>query len=533
MKKHNISKVVLVTILIFLVLTWIIPAAYYSGEYVDQGRVQMGLFDLFSYPLTALSYFGYIALFLILVGGFYGVLFKIPAYRSFLDKIVDLSKGKEKVVLSIMVVLIALLVSICGAQIGVAIFIPFVVSLILLMGYDKIVAAFVTVGSISAGLIGNTYATSNSSILTNALGLNYDFQIGVRFVLLLVAVVLVIFNMLMYIKKTTNGVKIEKKTVKKVEEKVEEVKVEVSKEHKAPAKKSTSKSTKTSGKKTNSKSSSKSRKSVNKAALKDEDIIVIKDNMVESDLIPKADNDKHLIWPFGLILFLIFVLYVLAFLPWASFGVTLFDDVTKAITDFELFGFPIFAKILGSINSFGNWSITDMFLPLALSVLLLSFIYNLSMKEIHDGFVEGAKRALAPAAIVVLLYSVLVLVTYHPFQLTVYKTVLGFTKGFNIVTTGVVAILCGLFNSDIAYSFQSVAPYYASVITKADNFGLAAIIFQSLYGLTMLVAPTSLALLCTLSFLNVSYKEWFKMVAKLLLELFVILLIVFIILAVI
>ena len=57
----------------------------------------MGLFDLFNYPLTALSYFGYIALFIVLVGGFYGILHKIPAYRTFLDKIVAVFKGKEMI----------------------------------------------------------------------------------------------------------------------------------------------------------------------------------------------------------------------------------------------------------------------------------------------------------------------------------------------------------------------------------------------------------------------------------------------------
>ena len=77
MKKHNTSKVVLITMLVFLLLSWILPAAYYSGEYVDQGRVQMGLFDLFSYPLTSWSYFGYLALFIVLVGGFYGVLYTV------------------------------------------------------------------------------------------------------------------------------------------------------------------------------------------------------------------------------------------------------------------------------------------------------------------------------------------------------------------------------------------------------------------------------------------------------------------------
>ena len=72
MKKHNTFKVVLITMLVFMLLTWILPAAYYSGSYIDQGRVQMGLFDLFNYPITAISYFGYIAAFVLVVGGRYG-----------------------------------------------------------------------------------------------------------------------------------------------------------------------------------------------------------------------------------------------------------------------------------------------------------------------------------------------------------------------------------------------------------------------------------------------------------------------------
>ena len=50
MKKHNALKVVLASLIVLLVLSWIFPAAYYSGQFMDQGRVQMGLFDLFNYP---------------------------------------------------------------------------------------------------------------------------------------------------------------------------------------------------------------------------------------------------------------------------------------------------------------------------------------------------------------------------------------------------------------------------------------------------------------------------------------------------
>ena len=535
MKKHNAVKVVLITMLVFLLLTWIFPAAYYSGEYVEQGRVQMGLFDLFNYPLTALSYFGYIALFFILVGGFYGILYKIPAYRTLLDKIVEKATGKEKFVLAIMIVAISFLVSICGLQLGMALLIPFIVSIILLMGYDKIVAAMVTVGSMSAGLIGSSYAYGNLSVMLETFSLKLDYQIGVRIVLLLVGIVLVLFNTLMYIKNSMSNIKIEKTTIKKAEE-VEEPVVEIKKDS---SKKNTnskkSSSTKTnSSKKTTSKSkSSKSRKSDNKAALKDEDIIVVKETEDNDGLIPSSKGNNHKTSVLACLLSLLFVLFVLAFITWGDngFKISLFDDITNNVTKFELFKFPIFSKLLGTVNSFGNWTLTDMFLPMAIVVLLLVIIYKVRLEDVYEGFVNGAKRALLPASIVVLIYSILVLVTYHPFQTVIYKVVLSWTKGFNIVTTALVAILASLFNADISYSFQSVVPYYVSVVTNVENFGLAGIIFQSMYGLTMLVAPTSLILMGTLSYLGVSYKEWLKNIWKLLLELLVILLIVFIILA--
>lgn len=537
--KSNSAKVVLVTIMVFFVLTWIFPAAYFSSEYVEQGRVQMGLFDLFNYPITALSYFGYIAFYIILVGGFYGILYKIPAYRSFLDKIVDMTKGMEKIVLVFFVVLNAFLVSICGVHLALALFIPLIVSIILLMGYDKMVAAMVIVGSIIAGLIGTTFAYNNVSVVTSTFGIAYDYQIGVRFVILLVAIALVIFNILMYIKNHGSKVKIEKKTIKKVEEKVVEKVVEEKTEVKKPktSSKNTNRSSnthKSSGKKTTK--SSKSRKSDRKAALKDEDIIVVKENMMEdSCYVPDNTTKKHSIWPFMLTFFLLFVLFVLAFISWGEngFNNTFFDKITTNVKGFTLFGFPLFAKLLGTFNSFGSWTITDLLLPMSLMVLLLVVIYKVPFEDVRLGFKQGAKRALGPAVIVILTYTVLVLVVYHPFQLVIYKAVLDLAKGFNVATTVVVAILCGFFNSDLSYSMQSVIPYYASLDFSSEIYGTAAIIFQAMYGLSALVAPTSLVLLATLSYLKISYKDWMKNIWKLLLELFIVLLIVFIILAVI
>ena len=70
MKKHNLFKVIVLTFLAIVVLTWIIPAGGYgSGEFASSGRTPLGLFDLVRTPLIAfanLMQYGYIVL---IIGG--------------------------------------------------------------------------------------------------------------------------------------------------------------------------------------------------------------------------------------------------------------------------------------------------------------------------------------------------------------------------------------------------------------------------------------------------------------------------------
>ena len=75
-------------------------------------------------------------------------------------------------------------------------------------------------------------------------------------------------------------------------------------------------------------------------------------------------------------------------------------------------------------------------------------VFNIKFDDIIDGFVAGAKKALAPAVVIILVYTCLVITTYHPFQLTIYKAILGLSDGFNVATTALIAILSSLFNAD-------------------------------------------------------------------------------------
>ena len=83
MKKNNILKAIGILFLLFVVLSWIIPAGYYSyGEYTSTSTTPIGLFDIIIYPfMTATSsVFILTAIDFLLIGAFYGVLNKTKVY---------------------------------------------------------------------------------------------------------------------------------------------------------------------------------------------------------------------------------------------------------------------------------------------------------------------------------------------------------------------------------------------------------------------------------------------------------------------
>lgn len=482
-KRHNTVKVVLITLLVFMLLSWILPAAYFQNSYIEQGRVQMGLFDLFNYPTTAITYFGYIALFILVVGGFYGILNKIGAYRKLLDKVSTAFKKKGKLVVSIMMVLLAVITSICGLQLGLMIFFPFLIAIILLMGYDKIVAALTVVGSTMIGIAGTTFAYSNTSVIISALGVKITANILVKIIILVLGLALLIFNTIKYINTLDTK---KKKTTKKTDSK--------------------------------------------KAATKKDSVKSIFAAKLE-DFVPSETKSKDKVWPLVVVISIMFVVMILGFISWqGAFNSTVFADVTTAVTDFKIFGFALFGKLLGNINAFGNWTLTELMAVMMLASALLMVIYKVKLSEGLQAFITGAKRALEPAVLVILIYTCLVVVTYHPFQLVIYKALFGLTKGFNVFTSMITAILASVFNADPLYSFQSVIPYLASIVTDQSAYSIIAVVYQAMYGVTMLVAPTSVVLMAVLSYLGISYKDWFKNIWKLLLELVVLMLIIFTIL---
>ena len=160
MKKHNLLKVTLLVLLLVVIGTWFLPVYTVSSAsegFTIQESIKVGLFNLASYVGIVLQVFGPVLLYVLSIGALYGVLYQIPQYRMLLDKIADGFKGKEWLFMTIVGVVFALLSSMAGLSVVLMLLFPFVISVILLMGYDRTTAALLVVGSVIAGLIGSVF----------------------------------------------------------------------------------------------------------------------------------------------------------------------------------------------------------------------------------------------------------------------------------------------------------------------------------------------------------------------------------------
>ena len=210
MKKHKVLKVAIITLLICALLTWIIPCATYQMEYSEIGRYQVGLFDILSYQSTVLGYFGYVALFVLVVGGFYGVLFKTGAYRAMLDSICKKFKGKETIFVIVIISLFAILTSFAGLQLALLMFFPFVISLLLMMGYSRVATVAVTAGSVAVGLMGTTFAYNTTQVLQEYLSVELTDLIWAKVILLVIGIILLALGVVKFSKKDSHKKEIEK-----------------------------------------------------------------------------------------------------------------------------------------------------------------------------------------------------------------------------------------------------------------------------------------------------------------------------------
>ena len=471
MKKHNLLKVLLIVIFLLIVASWFIPGTIVSsGKFNEIDVDAVGLFSLADYFSYALQVFCNIPILILSIGGLYGVLHKIPQYRMLLDKIVDGFEDREWIFMVIIGVSFALLSSLAGLSLPLLVLFPFVISVILLMGYDKVTAAMLTVGSVIAGLIGTvfsnvgiagagfTYSTYDvDTIVSSGLELitfSANGNVLFKLLLLVLGLGLVLINTIKYSEK-----------------------------HKD------------------------------------------KKNLIKGDFIPeKAETNNKSFIPIVVVLDLLLIVIALSFISWDVFNISLFSDMTKNFLNptGNIMGgvYGALSTILGvtEYSVFGNWNLLEVSSVVFLASIIIAIIYRKSLDSYLNAFTLGVKKAIIPALIVSVSFMIIIISFDVPVHLTLLKGILDLDGGVNIATMSILALVYSIFLFD-PFFILAVGSTYVSAVATASTIGLAGLIWQSMYGVAMLIAPTSVVLLATLSYLDISYTKWMKSIWRLLLEL--------------
>lgn len=467
MKKNSIFKFLVILMAIITLLTWFIPTGYFSSEYVDSGIIRLGFFDYCQYLILPFfqSMFIEVLVFLLAVGAFYGVLSNTGAYRAILEKIANKFKKKGTLFLIITAFLIAALSSFGGYGLLLFIFIPAIISIILLMGYDKLTAFMTTFVSMLIGVIGTTFGASYVSQTLSVLALDYKSQIWFKVILFILSFVIFILFTIKHAKKV------------------------------------------------------KAKKSISKKEMDIEDIFLGKESAPKKKSCP--------IYIIFIALFVLLILGATQWN--VVFGIDIFETIHTSITTFAIKDFTIFGYILGgSITALGSWNYFQYTILLVIASLIIGISYKLKFKDSIENMINGLKKLVVPSLLVTFAYAILILIANTGIFTTLMSYLLAGAEKFNLFIASIISIVGSALHIEMPYIGNFYLPYLASVYTSEYAAALLNVMSQALYGLTMFIAPTSLFMILGLTYLNIPYKKWLKFSWKLVLEIFILIIVVLI-----
>jgi uncharacterized ion transporter superfamily protein YfcC len=228
--------------------------------------------------------------------------------------------------------------------------------------------------------------------------------------------------------------------------------------------------------------------------------------------IEKIDGQKKTkIWPLITAFSVMLVLFILGLTPWASmYNFNGFADFNTKLLDIKIGSFAIFKSFLGTTTAaFGSWNISDAAALILLITLVLILIYRIKWAEVFKGAVDGIMRMLPVAVFVLVSNIAFIIVSQSGILNTIVKFFAYMTDGINVFTYSISSFIGAALVNE-TYITSNVTWILNTVLGEGSNLTLLILIQQVMYGLAMMVAPTSVILLAGLSYLNVDYTKWIK-----------------------
>ncbi|MBC5618821.1 YfcC family protein [Streptococcus anginosus] len=480
-KMPSSYTVLMIIIAIMAVLTWIIPAGQYdadksgnliTGTYKTVAQNPQGIWDVLMAPIRAML--GKeptkaaidVAFFILMVGGFLGVVNETGALDVGIASIVKKYKGREKMLIVVLMPLFALGGSTYGMGEETMAFYPLLVPVMMAVGFDSLTAVAIILLGSQIGCLASTLNPFATGIASATAGVGTGDGIVLRLIFFVVMTALGTYFVYRYADK------IQKDPTKSLVY------------------------------------------SHREEDLKHFNVDAVAN--VESTLSKKQKQ--------VLVLFVLtFVLMIMSFIPWTDLNVNVFENFNK-----WLVGIPVIGKIVGtSTSALGTWYFPEGAMLFAVMGIIIGFVYRMKEDRFITVFINGAADLLGVALIVAVARGIQVIMNDGMITATILHWGEVGLKGLSSQVFIVLTYIFYLPMSFLIPSTSGLASATMGIMAPLGKFvnvpaSLIITAYQSASGLLNLVTPTSGIVMGALALGRIDLGTWWKFVAKLVAGIFVV-----------
>lgn len=482
LKMPSAFTILFLIIIVIAILTWIVPAGSY--RYVDETaaslepvpgtyeRIQQspqGFWEILRAPIEGFFNATDIIVFILVIGGFLGLVTDTGAIDAGIGSIVKRFSGRETLMIPILMCIFALGGTIFGMWEETIAFYVLVIPVFVAAGFDSITGFAVICMGAGIGCLGSTVNPFATGIASGFAGISIGEGIMLRVVILLACLALSIWYVMAYGKK---------------------VKQDPSKSLVYHMKESN-----------------------------EQHFLSHKGGSQEK----MTGRQKAVLWVFGLSFFIM----VLGVIPWAEkFGITVFEDFNNWLQ-----GLPAIGTALGNITPLGSWWFGDITILFLLASFICCLIWRWKELEFIRLFINGAKDLLDVALIIGVTRGIAVVMNDGGMTATVLHWGEESLKAMGSVAFADLSYLFFLLLSFLVPSTSGLAALSMPIMAPIADFAgvgrdLVITAYASASGIVNLITPTSGVLMGALAIARVSYGAYLKWVWKLLVMLFILNLII-------
>lgn len=472
-KKSDKIILVIIVMLLMMVVSWFVPGGTFSsGTYVESGMTRAGIYELFYliyYTLTNQS-IAIDMVYILTIGGCYGVLSQTKSYAKLVDKTAKLIKGKEAIAMLVITFLMGAYISIANQLLLMFCVVPFIVTVFLRNGCKKLTAISAAFGGMFIGTIGLTYGTFGMNEINSMLATlpnPVDKLILLRVVIFFAAYILFNLFAILYMNKyerSANGSKF--------------------------------------------------------------DLLC----PIEVDESKVAKRKKTKVWPTATIIVISLIVVMLAYINWmGSFDVIFFRELHARFENALVIGdIPLLSTLLGGmIEAFGEYSELAFacFVFITMS-LILALVNKTSIDNYIKNFGAGVKKVSKVAFIYGFTHVIVILLSQYTWPITFINALFG-DGTFSIFSLLIIAII----GFTLCVDFESFGSAYGAyiIMTYMEDLASATLIWHLGAAIAAVFVPTSFLVLVALTYADVPYVKWLKYIWKFVASFMII---VFVILAV-